>query len=860
MNNEENIIKDNVKPILTFKQKMRYTSASQHFMKGMHNYLKKYITQIKELVDTKQVKENYQKQYKKSANEYVERFQQAEERIQDERRPIKVYLGMFIAGGFIFYQILKRQSEVFRQKSEKFITFLKQYSSIALDESINLLSRFGKWASRVFGYVIDAYQPLKKITNGLIEGISNVFGKNGILGGFWTLFSSDIWNQMLWDTAATAYNLSFETSWGYVLSMFLSKAKLAKQRSTAVSKVARVSARLGDRYKEVQQQLKTALQASNFGLYVSQADDKQGVIYKDGAQYSGMVKFTEVYQSIIKQGYRQFDFLANPTQENYHLLKQQIDKGKRVVRDISSLPYVLSKLSPFQFVQQYFYGDDGMKESDIYIHSINLLQETQLVSSLKESVGTMFVTGANDSDAVKLFQDITKWQIQKMKKLTDKGLDIMKDGSMHSLITGADQVVTNILSSPVDSHFQWEGDDEYDLQDVSDKQIYIDKERGITLRIKGGKSVEKKQLKIRGKSIYKIIQNVRKYYQKYKNNKIDETIKKVNTYYLSNVYDWSKTITSESNQLVTIEQVQHLFKVRYSYIFVNHVEEQFAIRSAGIAYHGRMLVSHMDVRNQEMYKLALKQKREMMSQTELLYKKFNDYEIDYYSFMDKMIDKLNQFTNSRKLFSERDILVEYQLARSFEIYKVASYLRNIRNQLRTAYQMMYYGVGKDGVYTFSKDVSNAALNHGLNEENEEVIEGVYKQYDPKKNPQGIDKGYKNHSNGVAHDPTHPTIYKSTLQQSLIEFLLLKATVRDKRYSLRLERKLLIQQLSKKFCVIHAIQKMYQDGYGKGDENIKKLIDDSGVFDIESGEEMIEKMAYALRDIMQKSIAEFQITQ
>jgi hypothetical protein len=40
-----------------------------------------------------------------------------------------------------------------------------------------------------------------------------------------------------------------------------------------------------------------------------------------------------------------------------------------------------------------------------------------------------------------------------MKNLTDKGLEIMKDGSMYSLIQGTDQVVTNILSSPIDSHF-----------------------------------------------------------------------------------------------------------------------------------------------------------------------------------------------------------------------------------------------------------------------------------------------------------------------------------------------------------------------------------------------------------------------
>jgi hypothetical protein len=56
---DKNIINDKVKPILTFKERLRYTSSSQYFVKGMDDYLQKYITEVKEMTDVREVKKAY---------------------------------------------------------------------------------------------------------------------------------------------------------------------------------------------------------------------------------------------------------------------------------------------------------------------------------------------------------------------------------------------------------------------------------------------------------------------------------------------------------------------------------------------------------------------------------------------------------------------------------------------------------------------------------------------------------------------------------------------------------------------------------------------------------------------------------
>jgi hypothetical protein len=47
------IIKKDVKPILTPIEKIRYSQASSFFIKGMNSYLQNYVMGIKQMVDTK---------------------------------------------------------------------------------------------------------------------------------------------------------------------------------------------------------------------------------------------------------------------------------------------------------------------------------------------------------------------------------------------------------------------------------------------------------------------------------------------------------------------------------------------------------------------------------------------------------------------------------------------------------------------------------------------------------------------------------------------------------------------------------------------------------------------------------------
>lgn len=297
------IIKDNVKPILTPIEKVRYTQASSFFIKGMTGYLVNYVKGVKQMVDTRQVSEHYSKLYKEQANQFIERFNEHNKEVEKEKSKIIPLLLVFSAGGYLLYKSLKYVSEKFTKQLKYINHFIQQIYQLGKQESSKVLSYTQTWSSRIFGgngidvqgIIGDAIKNIPDLISGMFNFIVNSFD--------WLFNKSELFSSILIDVAKRAYNASFSSSWGWVIGLVFDKAKVKQAKIASSSSYAKFG-------PEVQREIMfvSSMMTKYFGSETAYTEWKGDVTFKENGKQqwkSGSLhdsddieKFTALLQSM----------------------------------------------------------------------------------------------------------------------------------------------------------------------------------------------------------------------------------------------------------------------------------------------------------------------------------------------------------------------------------------------------------------------------------------------------------------------------------------------------------------------------------------------------------------------------------
>ena len=783
MDKKNNIIKDDVKPILTIKQRIRYTSASQNFVKGMTNYLGNYLTQVKKMVDLKDVKKAYTKRYDQAANDYVKRFQQAEQRVEKERRPVKLYLGMFITGGYLLYQILKKKIVGFQQAVSKFVKQMKDLTAISFEKSVNLIRAVDNWYLSKTGQRIDFWSPIKKITETLMAGLESILGVSGIiLQGFLDLFTSDIWEIMLGNTAATAWNMALTTSWGNVLKYIYGKAKLQKIHRSMGKGFQRVDLTLRNKISvDFKNAVAEVFSAQNWGRYGND--------------------------------------------ENFYGQAINLDNGKKH-----------RGLTSEQLAKAYIRNSDAAERAEL----------SYLRASSNEALAEKFKT---EHDR----------QQQEVEAILNGVLEMMENQGLYGAVVGAEAVISGLMNHYSKNDFIGSlGDEEYQLYgNWSDYRIMPSRNKMIKYRVRAKSDIQAASLRLRGTVLKPHLETIKnEYYEKYKNYS-NQTVDKLNKAFAAIIgSSWGQKVLSDKFVQLTYTQVQQVMGIYGSYIFYDYLETQYALKAASFVYHQRMLVSQLDMLNDEWMENERKLRQQNQSQILRLNNQYKNSSIDFPRYMQKITDMLYEWIDDIKKGwdMDRDVYLQHSLIKMFSIYQAAAMIRNIKDNMKIAYQMKMYGVSRGNIYTFNKGVSNASFIHSTNQKGQQTLQSAYKAYDPKTNPQGLDKGYTNNNNGVAQTVDGRSIYKSTNDQVLVMRLeKIQHDVRTKKVKYREYRNSLFVELLIKIAIIKGIYKIYKDNFG---ENGQKLNYSNAKMEeiAEKGRELIEKMIEKLIKVVNGAVS------
>lgn len=226
-NKDNQVIKTDVKPILTSIEKIRFSQASYHFIQGMSKHIQTFIKNVKELVDVRQVKTTYQKHYTWSAKKYVQRFNDLRKEIEKRRNKVIKPLLIIIGGAYLFKKAMQAAQKKFSKQMKVFKTFVGDIYQLGKISSKIILDYTKLWTIRVFGKELDISDFLYQIIKSIPSMLAGMF--NFICHGLdWLFNNSDIFQSIIIDVALRAYNASFQTSWYWVLSLIFSKANIRR--------------------------------------------------------------------------------------------------------------------------------------------------------------------------------------------------------------------------------------------------------------------------------------------------------------------------------------------------------------------------------------------------------------------------------------------------------------------------------------------------------------------------------------------------------------------------------------------------------------------------------------------------------
>lgn len=689
------IIKDNVKPILTPVEKVRYTQASSFFIKGMTGYLVNYVKGVKQMVDTRQVSEHYSKLYKEQANQFVERFNEHNKEVEKEKSKIIPLLLVFSAGGYLLYKSLRYVSEKFVKQLKHINHFIQQIYQLGKQESSKVLSYTQTWSSRIFGgngidvqgIIGDAIKNIPDLIGGMFNFIVNSFD--------WLFNKSELFSSILIDVAKRAYNASFSSSWGWVIGLVFDRAKVKQAKISSSSGYAKFGPevqgeiiKIDDYYEKYFTGQNAKMQwAGEFstGNWVEGYGWQAGRLATYGYFSTAPSKYSENLKNMVRFSLREEEtIIRNININNLYSVAQNNLISTQNIPDYSDQGYRLrTKVGSWKGFDQYEYGE--VKFGDMW---------TELES--------------NNDIIAKLNTFYLKYKY----------------------LINQNKVVTQYI-------IQWQS-----LEDIYGHKIYQNPSWGYRVS-------------------HKVL-----------------------------------------IRLLRLCKAWILFEYQYS-------QHQSTIQ--GIRFHSRFQQSYVD--NIRDTLLQHNQTLQRKNRGEL-YDYFKMYDDGVYSF-DDYIDRAVQWLNRQRSSFRNTKLGQYDFNQSdkvnwrrmFGIPKIERQLIQIKNIFRNIHQQVKYGVSyADGnIYYFSDQVSDASL---LINEYDNLYQGVFKERDKEKNPQGIEVGTHDDS-GIGRNAEDTLGNKSSLAYAAKQITQLYVDFRRNVNNLRRDRNTLITVFLQKLKYLYTCKLIYE---------------------------------------------------
>lgn len=215
-----------IKPFLTSKEKRRYSTASEHFMRGASTFMIQYHQEIGKLVDLDSMQAGAMKTYKEILDQYKENLAKKVEKMKrDVENSLIGFLDNVLVGAVVAYGFVK----YFDIDVKKGFQAIEQFLEIAntlkhkTEGSLESLSEFvtgnkEAFRDKIEESIVDLPLFIVKVATFVTDGIDSFLNSSptGEIYG-------NVFFEMLKETAVFAFNRALDSSIGSVLGLFLEK-------------------------------------------------------------------------------------------------------------------------------------------------------------------------------------------------------------------------------------------------------------------------------------------------------------------------------------------------------------------------------------------------------------------------------------------------------------------------------------------------------------------------------------------------------------------------------------------------------------------------------------------------------------
>ena len=272
------------KPYLTNTEKKRYSMAAEHFIRGSSKFLENYHDQIRKSVDLDLMKDNFIKEYKNTIENYKKQLQEKAEVIaqQVENSLIKTFETLLL-GSLAVYGVIKYFDIDVKGSVEK----LKEYNETAkgyLKQGKNYFDRIDTFIGNPLGSFSKRIENAAKelpfvITKGLHKMVNYV---DNFLNGNTSQEYGNVFSQMLTSTAIFAFNRAFDSSLGFIFSIFFNKLHDDVMKRPSLVEFLKYGSEAFKEIREIEEITRRLGGISNSSISISSYDTHNRIIAMTG--------------------------------------------------------------------------------------------------------------------------------------------------------------------------------------------------------------------------------------------------------------------------------------------------------------------------------------------------------------------------------------------------------------------------------------------------------------------------------------------------------------------------------------------------------------------------------------------------
>lgn len=272
------------KPYLTNTEKKRYSMAAEHFIRGSSKFLENYHDQIRKSVDLDLMKDNFIKEYKNTIENYKKQLQEEAEVIaqQVENSLIKTFETLLL-GSLAVYGVIKYFDIDVKGSVEK----LKEYNETAkgyLKQGKNYFDRIDTFIGNPLGSFSKRIENAAKelpfvITKGLHKMVNYV---DNFLNGNTSQEYGNVFSQMLTSTAVFAFNRAFDSSLGFIFSIFFNKLHDDVMKRPSLVEFLKYGSEAFKEIREIEEITRRLGGISNSSISISSYDTHNRIIAMTG--------------------------------------------------------------------------------------------------------------------------------------------------------------------------------------------------------------------------------------------------------------------------------------------------------------------------------------------------------------------------------------------------------------------------------------------------------------------------------------------------------------------------------------------------------------------------------------------------